>query len=63
MPHVRLACRWGEDNFMSMLLRELDRGPAALPRGPLLPLPLWPMQIVKINTSILLNPNKCRRDE
>ena len=30
---VRSVRRWGEDNFMSMLLRELDRGPAALPRG------------------------------
>ena len=28
-----LILGWGEHSFMTMLLRELDRGPAALPRG------------------------------
>ncbi len=28
-----LVCGWGEPTFMSNLLRELDHGPAALPRG------------------------------
>ena len=28
-----LILGWGDSAFMSMLLRELDRGPAALPRG------------------------------
>lgn len=28
-----LICGWGDASFMWMLLRELDRGPAALPRG------------------------------
>ena len=28
-----LVCGWGEPTFMSNLLRELDHGPAALPRN------------------------------
>ncbi len=28
-----LICGWGEAAFMASILRELDRGPAALPRG------------------------------
>ncbi|KAK9810370.1 hypothetical protein WJX72_009592 [[Myrmecia] bisecta] len=32
-PERVLICGWGESTFMTMLLRELDHGPAALPRG------------------------------
>ncbi|KAK9818136.1 hypothetical protein WJX72_007697 [[Myrmecia] bisecta] len=32
-PEKVLICGWAQTNFMTMLLRELDHGPAALPRG------------------------------
>lgn len=33
MAQKILVCGWGEPTFMSNLLRELDHGPAALPRN------------------------------
>ena len=46
VPRV-LVCGWSDHAWMGLLLREMDRGPAALPHGSEVLSPLPRLEVVK----------------